>query len=168
MTPSTSPTSPSTTGHEQRALIRASIDGVPAIADQLERHPLPDSFAPGFEALLSFIEASLLPHIEAVETVVYQRLARLLEDGRPVAPLRREDVELTDLARALAGHRAAVASLSLGVPEAMALRRALYRLYALVKVHLAEEEMYLRVLAGPATTHARRDLARGLEHAFTL
>jgi hypothetical protein len=156
------------TGHEHHARIRASIDRVPALADMLEQQPLPATFAPAFEAQLDFVEDTLLPHIEVVETLVYQELARMLEDGRPVAPLRREDVELTDLARVLASYRPAVASGRPGMPEAMALRRALYRLYALVKVHLAEEEVYLRVIEGRATAHERRDLERGLEHALAL
>ncbi|CAN5687475.1 hypothetical protein BH23CHL8_BH23CHL8_02670 [soil metagenome] len=158
------PTPP--TGHEHHASIRAGIDRVPALADMLEQQPLPGAFRPAFDALVDLIEDTLLPHIELVESGVYQELARMLPEVSSVAPLRREDVELTDLARALASYRSTLASGSLGLPEAMALRRAMYRLYALVKVHLAEEELYLRVIDGRATAPEQQAVARGMEHVF--
>lgn len=154
--------------HAHHASIRAGIDLVPSLADMLEREPLPEAFRPGFEAQMALIEETLLPHIEAVETAVYQELARLLPDGRSVAPLRREDVELTDLARALASYRSTLATGSLGLTEAMALRRAMYRLYSLVKVQLAEEELYLRVIDGRVTAPEQQAVARGMERAFAL
>ena len=49
--------------------------------------------------------------------------------------------------------------------EGLALRRALYRLHALLKVHLAEEEQYLAVLDRSLTDAEKDVLARHLEHA---
>jgi hypothetical protein len=49
--------------------------------------------------------------------------------------------------------------------EGLALRRALYRLHALLKVHLAEEEQYLTVLDRSLGPEEKDALARRLEHA---
>jgi hypothetical protein len=49
--------------------------------------------------------------------------------------------------------------------EGLSLRRALYRLHALLKVHLAEEEQYLAVLDRNLTAAEKDVLARRLEHA---
>ena len=50
--------------------------------------------------------------------------------------------------------------------EGMALRRALYRLHALLKVHLAEEELYLDVLERNLSDAEKDRLARSLGHAM--
>jgi len=50
--------------------------------------------------------------------------------------------------------------------EGMALRRALYRLHALLKVHLAEEELYFEVLERQLSDDEKSQLARGLDHAM--
>jgi hypothetical protein len=48
----------------------------------------------------------------------------------------------------------------------MALRRALYRLHSLLKVHLAEEELYLEVLERRLSDPEKDVLARSLGHAM--
>ena len=50
--------------------------------------------------------------------------------------------------------------------EGLALRRALYRLHSLLKIHLAEEELYLGVLDRDLTDEEKDTLARGLDHAM--
>ena len=49
----------------------------------------------------------------------------------------------------------------------MALRRALYRLHSILKVHLAEEELYLGVLDQNLDDAEKELLARGIDHAMT-
>lgn len=51
--------------------------------------------------------------------------------------------------------------------EGLALRRALYRLHAILKVHLAEEELYLGVLERNLNDAEKDALARGIDHAMT-
>jgi len=51
--------------------------------------------------------------------------------------------------------------------EGMALRRALYRLHSILKVHLAEEELYLGVLDRELSDVEKAELARGIDHALT-
>jgi hypothetical protein len=53
----------------------------------------------------------------------------------------------------------------LGTPAIIGLRRLLYRLHALLRVHLAEEELYLRVLERNLSDEAIEALALGIDHA---
>jgi hypothetical protein len=153
------------TGHQHHERIRSHIDQVPALADMLEARPLPAAFRPAFEAQLAFLEGTLLPHIEVVETSVYQELERLMQNRHSMTPMRREHDELTGLARTLGAYRRTLDAGSLSMSEAMSLRRVLYRLFALVKVHLAEEAEYLRLLEGSLSPEEQDALAEGLEHA---
>ena len=50
--------------------------------------------------------------------------------------------------------------------EGLALRRALYRLHSILKVHLAEEELYLAVLDQNLSDEEKDTLARGIDHAM--
>ena len=50
--------------------------------------------------------------------------------------------------------------------EGMAMRRALYRLHAILKVHLAEEELYLGVLDRNLSDEEKDLLAHGIAHAM--
>jgi hypothetical protein len=107
----------------------------------------------------------LLPHMEAIETTLYGELDRLMEGRHSMAPMRREHVELRRLIESTGQYHDVVTSGRLGSAEAIGLRRALYRLHAMLRVHLAEEELYLRVLDRNLTEAEKDELARGIEHA---
>ena len=47
------------------------------------------------------------------------------------------------------------------------LRRVLYRLHAMIKVHLAEDEEYQRLLERTLSEEEQAQLVRGLEHTVT-
>ncbi len=50
------------------------------------------------------------------------------------------------------------------VGRAIALRRVVYQLYALLKIHLAEEEMYLRMIEKGVSAEVAEALAAAMEH----
>jgi hypothetical protein len=50
------------------------------------------------------------------------------------------------------------------VGKRLALRRVLFQLYALLKIHLSEEEAYLRVVDHGVTTEVADVLAAALDH----
>ena len=52
-----------------------------------------------------------------------------------------------------------------GRSEEMVLRRILYRMFSMIRVHLAEEELYLGVLEHNLSVEEQDALARGMEHA---
>ena len=105
----------------------------------------------------------LIPHMEAVEAAVHPTLEGLLSDRRAMVPMAREHVKIRRLVAVIGGF--------VDHPEAhlergtvLALRRALLRLCALLKAHLAEEEMYLPILEGRLTPEQAEDLAKALDH----
>jgi hypothetical protein len=51
--------------------------------------------------------------------------------------------------------------------DAMSLRRLVIRLYALVKAHIAEEALYLRVLQGNLSAEEQEAIVAGMSHAVT-
>jgi hypothetical protein len=79
--------------------------------------------------------------------------------------MRDEHELLRRLISSLCGYRAQFLADGLSEAEEIGLRRVLYRLYAILKVHLAEEEQYLAVLEDGLSGDRIERLALGLEHA---
>ena len=104
------------------------------------------TFRDAFEASYVFVTDTLLPHMQTIEQEIYPELERLMQNRHSMAPMRREHAELTRLVASLSVYRDALEADALGPSGSMGLRRVLYRLYALLKVHLAEEAEYLQVL----------------------
>ena len=96
-----------------------------------------------FEEEYHFIVGQLVPHMEAIEATLYDRLERVMGGRHSMAPMREEHEEMRRLVDELGGYRAPRRRAARGAASRDGLRRALYRLHALLKVHLAEEELYL-------------------------
>ena len=154
-----------TTGHELHERIREHIDRIPELADMLEQHPVPEAFGPRFEAEVAFITGTLLPHVAVVEDTLYPELERLMQNRHSMAPMRREHKELARLIEAMEGYLKALRAGHMGMTEAMGLRRVLFRFYAVVKVHLGEEQEYLRVLERNLSPEEQEALGKRIEHA---
>jgi hypothetical protein len=119
-----------------------------------------------FDAEYSFIVGQLVPHIEAIETTLYGKLEQLLGQRHSMAPMRQEHVVMRQLIEELGGYRRHAERCSWDNAEGLALRRALYRLHSILKVHLAEEELYLAVLDQNLSDEEKDLLARGIDHAM--
>jgi hypothetical protein len=140
------------------------VDRLAALAADLDAGVTP-AFVEACEVEHRFILEQLVPHMEAIESTLYGELERLMEGRHSMAPMRREHAELRRLIDATGRYHGAVMSGQIAPAEAVGLRRALYRLHALLRVHLAEEELYLRVLEGNLGDAEKEELARGIQHA---
>ena len=158
-------TSVTTTGHEHHERIIAMLDVLPALADMLDERPRPARFEERFESVYAFITGTLLPHMEVVESTLYPELDRLMQNRHSMSQMRREHDDIKGLVERLGTFRDAILADALGPAGSTGLRRVLYRLYAMLKVHLAEEEEYLRVLEHSLSDKEQAELVRGLEHA---
>ncbi len=158
-------TSVTTVGHEHHERIIAMLDGLPALADMLDERPRPARFEERFGSVYGFITGTLVPHMEVVEGTLYPQLDRLMQNRHSMAQMRREHDEIRGLIERLGTFRQAVEADALGPAGSIGLRRVLYRLYAMLKVHIAEEEEYLRVLEHNLSADEQAELVRGLEHA---
>ena len=82
-----------------------------------------------------------------------------------MAHLRREHEELARLIESIGSHADTCRRDGLELAEALALRRLIIELYALVKIHIGEEEEYLRVLEGNLSESEQESVGAGLQHA---
>ena len=150
--------------HEHHAKIDPHVDRLPVLADMIGR-ATPAELAAALEDECRFIVGQLVPHIEAIETTLYGELERLMEHRHSMEPMRREHGQLRRLIETLDVYLELARNGCLGEAEGMGLRRVLYRLYALLRVHLAEEELYLQVLDRNLSAEEKDALARGIDHA---
>jgi hypothetical protein len=119
-----------------------------------------------FDEEYGFVVGQLVPHMDSVETGLYDRLEELMGGRHSMGPMRAEHATMRSLVAELGTYRPHATNCSWSGPEGMALRRALYRLHALLKIHLAEEELYLGVLDRNLSPEEKDRLARGLDHAM--
>jgi len=151
--------------HEHHDRLIPHVEQLARLAQMINEGITPE-FLEACEVEHRFIVGQLLPHMEAIESTLYSELERLMEGRHSMAPMRREHAELRRLIEATGQYHDLVTTGRLGLAEAMGLRRALYRLHALLRVHLAEEELYLRVLTGNLSEAEKDELARGIDHAM--
>jgi hypothetical protein len=104
--------------------------------------------------------------MDAIESELYGRLEDLMGGRHTMGPMRAEHATMRALVEDLGTYRPHAENCTWSGPEGMALRRALYRLHALLKIHLAEEELYLGVLDRNLTPEEKDRLARGIDHAM--
>jgi len=154
---------PATT-HEHHARIMAHVDRLPVLAGLLGSADMA-SFSAEFELECEFISTQLVPHIEAIETNLYGELDRLMEHRHSMDPMREEHARLRRLFSDLCHYRQAIERGQFEAEETIALQRVLFRLYSLLKVHLAEEEMYLAVIDRDLSAQEKDLLARATDHA---
>jgi hemerythrin-like domain-containing protein len=108
----------------------------------------------------------LIPHMERAEATLYPVLERLMQNRHSMTPMRREHEQMRRLIEDLGRMRERLATGHVGRAEEMGLRRILYRLFSMIKVHLAEEELYLGVLDHNLSAEEQDALARDMEHAI--
>jgi len=152
------------TSHEHHEEIEPHVDRLPELAEMIGR-VTPDVFSASFQQECSFIVGRLVPHMEAIETTLYGRLEQVMDKRHSMAPMRREHEELRGLFASLCQYSELVADERLTEGDQVGLRRVLYRLYAMLKVHLAEEELYLGVLDRNLSAEEKDLLAQGIDHA---
>jgi hypothetical protein len=152
------------TSHEHHEQIEPYVDRLPELAEKIGR-VTPEAFSASFQEECSFIIGRLVPHMEAIETTLYTRLEQVMDKRHSMAPMRREHEQLRGLFDSLCRYSELVAGGTLSAGDQIGLRRVLYRLYAMLKVHLAEEELYLGVLDRNLSAEEKDVLAKGLDHA---
>jgi hypothetical protein len=132
---------------EHRRLL-PRIRALRQLADGLDRLP-PEQAREELLAAQAFLVDELLPHERHEDAALYPQVARLLGGDDPTAAMSRAHLEIAHL---VGSFRRLLADLPHGGPGAEdlpELRRLLYGLYALLQLHVAqEEESYLPLLEG--------------------
>lgn len=113
-----------------------------------------------------FLTGHLLPHARAEELVLYPAVQKAMGSPRATATMSRDHVEVEALTEELAALRNQVTGADIGVTLANELKRVLYGLYTLVKVHFdKEEEIYLPLLDESLTAGEAEELFKRMEVA---
>src|SRR5215469_3285447 len=141
------------------------IDRIRQVADRLDTVP-PPAARRELAGLCRMLEERLLPHEAADDAALYPLVAKAIGGADPVAPMNREHVEIRRLADMLARLVEDLPEAGPAAADLRDLRRVLYGLHAILRMHFAQEdESYLslfepEVLAAPRA-RATRSLGLG-------
>jgi len=145
---------------EHRELLGV-VDRIRTVADRLDLLP-PDEAQAEAAAVHRFLVERLLPHEQAEDTLLYPLVAELLGGDDPTAPMHRAHAEIVRLTRLLGGLLDDLGPAGPEPEDLADLRRVLYGLHAILRLHFAqEEEAYLSLLDEPGRAPARERLATG-------
>ncbi|MGH2655571.1 MAG: hemerythrin domain-containing protein [Actinomycetota bacterium] len=148
---------------EEHASLRAGLERLRSVADGVGRADRA-ALRAEVESVYRFLSHRLLPHIAVEERVLYPAMARLDGFGAAARIMSRDHAEVADVARELADLRQKLERAAFGTAEATELRRVLYGLYELLKVHMAnEEEVCLPALDQALSDGQVRALSEGIE-----
>jgi iron-sulfur cluster repair protein YtfE (RIC family) len=94
-----------------------------------------------------FLTRQLIPHARAEDQILYPAVGKILGSSQATAVMSRDHVEIERLTTELATLHLYISGKGLSPSQTQNLRRLLYGLYTLIKVHLAkEEEIYFPLL----------------------
>ncbi|MEI7745879.1 MAG: hemerythrin domain-containing protein [Chloroflexota bacterium] len=163
--PASEPSSLRATSAAHHAALLPHVDRLLEIAEAVGRVDC-SALHDRFDVEYDFVAGQLVPHMDTVETTLYGHLEHLMGPRHTMEPMREEHATIRRLVSELGAYRAHGEDCAWSELEGLALRRTLYRLHALLKVHLAEEELYLGVLDRSLSDEEKDRLAHGLDHAM--
>jgi len=152
--------------HEHHERILRHVDRMPEVADQLLAADTATALA-GLDGLVTFLNDTLLPHIATAETALYPELERMFQNRHSMAPMRREHAEVRRLVGSLTQLTAEVHAKGLTLSRTLGLRRVMFQLFAMLKIHLAEEEALLHLLEKGVTDDVAELLIAAMAHTGT-
>ena len=150
--------------HEHHERLMHHVDEMPAVGKMLLSAPMGD-LKPRLVELDGWLTGLLIPHLEAAEATLYPELERMLQNRHSMAPMRREHEEIRRLVTDFSRLLKALGDEQPHIGRTVALRRVLYRLYALLEIHLVEEEVYIPIINHGVSDEAAEVMAAALKHS---
>jgi iron-sulfur cluster repair protein YtfE (RIC family) len=157
------PTLPRVT-HEHHERLMQHVDEMPAVGKMILAAPM-EELRPRLAELDGWLTELLIPHLEAAEKTLYPELERMLQNRHSMAPMRREHAEIRRLVAEYSRLVKALGDQRPKIGATVALRRVLYRLYALLEIHLVEEEVYVPIINHGVSEEAAEVMAAALNHS---
>lgn len=141
------------------------IELLRTVADTIGEAPVA-SLRRSIDEAYAFLTHHLLPHAQAEERTLYPVVGRLIGAPEATATMSRDHVEIDRLTQELGSLLSHLVGGSMSTEEEQALRRVLYGLSALIRVHFAkEEEIYLPILDARLTADEAHQLFEAMERA---
>jgi iron-sulfur cluster repair protein YtfE (RIC family) len=141
------------------------VDGILAAAESLGTAST-DVIKTRVEAAYDFLAHHLLPHAQAEDAALYPTVQQVLGTPEVTLTMSRDHVEVGRYIEELAELKNGLTGAALTASQISGLRRVLYGLYAIVKLHFAkEEEVYLPILDERLTPESAREMFEKLEAA---
>ena len=141
------------------------VDRIRQVAELIGEAPIAD-IRGGVEEVYDFLANHLKPHAEAEEAALYPVVQKVLGSPDATKTMSRDHVEVGYYIKELASLRNGLTGEALTTVQVKSLRRVLYGVYGLVKVHFAkEEEVYLPILDQHLTPETARELFEAMEAA---
>jgi iron-sulfur cluster repair protein YtfE (RIC family) len=141
------------------------IDGLRLAGDAINES-LTSSAHNKIEEAYRFLTHQLIPHAMAEEAALYPVVQKVMGAEQATATMTRDHEEIARLTEEMETLRVHRSQLSITTLQAQALRRVLYGLYALVKVHFAkEEDVYLPLLDAKLTAEEAHEMFEKMELA---
>ncbi len=118
------------------------------------------------EDAYQFLTRQLIPHAQAEDKALYPAVQKAMGSPQATATMSRDHVEVGQLTEELGSLRVHKTQLTITSEQAKALRRVLYGLYALVKLHFSkEEEIYLPLLDANLSAKEAKEMFEQMEAA---
>jgi iron-sulfur cluster repair protein YtfE (RIC family) len=149
---------------EEHQELLPEIERLRTVAELVGDAP-PETLQHAIDKVYVFLTQQLIPHAHAEDAALYPVVGKLMGAAQATATMSRDHVEVGRLTDELAAVRSEIAAGHRDESQIRTLRRLLYGLYALVKVHFAkEEEIYLPLLEARLTADEARELFGAMEH----
>lgn len=150
--------------HEHHERIMQHLDEMPAVGRAILEAPI-EELGPKLKELDGWLNGLLLPHMEAAEKTLYPELERMMQNRHSMAPMKREHEEIRRLIADLSRLANGFGDRRPSVGQQVAFRRVLYRLYALLEIHVVEEGLYIPLITHGVSDEAAEVMAAALQHS---
>jgi iron-sulfur cluster repair protein YtfE (RIC family) len=151
--------------HDEHKELLPQIELLRTAADVVGDVSLPQ-LQQRIDAVYTFLTHELIPHAQAEDRALYPVIGKIMGAPEATATMSRDHVEVGKLTEELAELRGHLVGTTLDAAQSRALRRVMYGLYALVKVHFAkEEEVYLPLLDARLTPPEAQSMFAAMEEA---
>jgi len=141
------------------------VDRIRQVAELIGDAPITE-IRRGVEDVYDFLANHLKPHAEAEDAALYPVVQNALGSPNATKTMSRDHVEVGHYIEELAVLKDSLTDKSLTPTYATALRRVLFGVYGLIKVHFAkEEEVYLPILEEYLTSETAQEMYEAMEAA---
>jgi iron-sulfur cluster repair protein YtfE (RIC family) len=149
---------------QEHKLLHLYVDTLCEAADAVGDIPLP-VLQQRMHDIHAFLTHHLIPHAEAEDHVIYPLLATMLGTLEGISAMNRDHVEIGRFTAELAGLEQRLSGPRLKSADAKALRRILYGLAALLRLHLEQEDVYLGLLSAHLPPDTAQSALEALDDA---